>query len=289
MRPLLALLLCLAPPAARALDLPAPLRKLTDEAFAECREAGGTPALLADYVRTADLNGDGREDYLVDFAGLNCAGAESYFCGSAGCPVSVWASTPRGLESAWSGPAQGSRIDTSATPPAVEVYLHGQFCDPPRVGAEGCAQRVALAAPAEGAKAEAEAAPPARTAGWTLRAVPGAAPVAVSPAPAPLREIALFCLAGQPFLAALPDTPPPGETLRHGFAFTGRALEATARREPSAGGAFVADLRATPLAQALAGRDATARLSLDGVALGELSLAGSSKAIRGALEPCLPL
>ncbi len=285
MRSVLALLLGLASPAL-ALDLPPPIQKLTDGAFAECREAGGAPSLLADYARTADLNGDGAEDYLIDFVGLNCAGAESYFCGSAGCPVSVWASTPAGLESAWSGPAQASRIDTSVTPPVVEVHLHGQFCDPPAAGVDGCDQRVALAAPKA---AEATGPAPARATGWTLRTVPGSSPVAVSPAPLPLHEIALFCLAGAPFLAALPESPPPTETLRLGFTFAERSLEAVARREASAGGAYVVDLRATPLAQALAGRDSTARLSLDGVALGDLSLAGSSKAIRGALSDCLKL
>jgi hypothetical protein len=120
--------------------------------------------------------------------------------------------------------------------------------------------------------------------------VPGSTPVAVSAAPAPLRDIALFCLGEAPFLALVTDTPPPpGDTLRLGFGFAAKTLAATARREPSAGGAYVVDLSAIPLAQALAGRDARATITLEGAALGELSLAGSSKAIRAALASCLPL
>lgn len=280
-----ALACCLALPAA-AQTLPAPIQAVTDAAFAECRDVGGTPSLLADYARSADLNGDGTDDWLIDFVGLNCAGAESYFCGSAGCPVSVWVSTPRGYESAWSGPAQASRIDTSATPPGVVVALHGQFCEPPRDGPEGCEQRIALAAAPETAPAGAE---PPRPAGWSLRAVPGSTPVAVSAGPAPIHDIAIFCLAGAPFLAVVPEAPPPGELLRLGFGFSSGTLGVTARREPTAGNAYVIDLRATPLAQQLAGRDSRVAVTLEGAALGELSLAGSSKAIRSALAACLPL
>jgi hypothetical protein len=283
-RALLTALACSAALPALALSLPAPLQKVTDAAVAECRDAGGAPSLQADYARAEDLNGDGVEDYLIDFVGLNCAGAESYFCGSAGCPVSVWVSTPGGYESAWSGPAQASRIDTATTPPGVVVSLHGQFCDPPRTGADGCEQRIALASvPTDPAPAR------PRPAGWTLREVPGSSPVAVSAGPAPIHDIALFCLSGAPFLAILPESPPPGTTLRVGFAFSGQTLTATARHEATAGGAYVIDLRETPLAQALAGRDSKTAITLDGAALGELSLAGSSKAIRGALASCLPL
>lgn len=283
-RALLTALLVSAALPAGAQSLPAPIQQVTDDAFAECRDAGGSPSLLADYARTADLNGDSVDDYLIDFIGLNCAGAESYFCGSAGCPVSVWLSTPAGFEHAWSGPAQASRIDTSTTPPGVVVALHGQFCDPPRVGADGCEQRITLAAaPA----APAEETP--RPKGWSLRAVPGSTPVALAAGPAPLRDLALFCLSGAPFLAAVPETEMTRETLDLGFAFTDRTVAARARREPSAGGAYVVDLGTVPLAQALAGRDARATVTLDGKTLGELSLAGSSKAIRGALASCLKI
>lgn len=284
-RAFLTALACAAAVPAAALTLPAPIQKVTDAAFAECRDADGAPSLLADYARSADLNGDGADDYLIDFVGLSCDGAASYFCGSAGCPVSVWVSTPAGYEMAWSGPAQASWIDTATTPPGVVVALHGQFCDPPRAGVDGCEQRVALAAaPAEPAPGE-----PARDPGWSLRAVPGSTPVAVSGAPAPLRDIALFCLGDAPFLAVVAEPPPPGDTLDLGFGFAGRTLTVTARREPSAGGAYVIDLGETPLAQALAGRDSTAAITLGGVALGDLSLSGSSKAIRGALASCAPL
>jgi hypothetical protein len=172
--------------------LPA-IGEATGEAFALCREVGGSPQLTEDFVRAADLNGDGVEDYLVDFFGFFCEGAPSVLCGSAGCPVTVWLSGPEGHTAAWSGMAQTSRIAEGV----VVLDLHGSQCSPPRIGADGCEQRLTFAAAepgpqeavaaAAGAAEEAveEVAPAPRPAaarpvsddpvgGWSLRAVPEA-------------------------------------------------------------------------------------------------------------------
>ena len=113
-----------------------------------CRGAGGTPNLSGvevpvagqtgegypPYLTQADLNGDGQPDYVMDLAGLECVNAWSYFCGSAGCPVTVWLSGVAGHAVAWGGHAQAWELRG----PEVVVMLHGQMCTPPRVGAEGC-------------------------------------------------------------------------------------------------------------------------------------------------------
>ncbi|TPE50501.1 hypothetical protein [Amaricoccus solimangrovi] len=276
----LVLLALSALPALAAPPLPAPIRGMTDEAFAECRSAGGAPSLAADYARPADLNGDGTEDFLVDFVGLTCAGADGHFRGPDGFPVSVWLSGPGGHVRAWSGTALESRLETETDPPGVIVRLAGASCDPPGTGA--CERRLDLAAPAGAGAAS------GRPGGWSLRAAPGPAPVAVAPMPGPLRDMALFCLSGRPFLALMPA---PGaslpETITLSFRFSDRTLTATARHEATAGEAHVIDLATTPLAQALAGRDSAVDVALGEKPLGTLSLAGSSKAIRGALEGCL--
>ena len=65
------------------------------------------------------------------------------------------------------------------------------------------------------------------------------------------------------------------------------ALEAAAGFEQTAGGAYVVALADSPLAGRLGGRDTRGRASrVDGGPQGELSLAGSTKALRGALEDC---
>ena len=48
------------------------------------------------YQRSADLNGDGRPDYVLDTHHFSCADAAAPFCGSAGCTVDVVLSKPDG-------------------------------------------------------------------------------------------------------------------------------------------------------------------------------------------------
>jgi len=129
-------------------QVPAEILAFTGENVAACREAGGTPNLsqlefpgagltgegYPPYLTEADLNDDGRPDYVTDLAGLECVNAWSYFCGSAGCPVTVWLSGPGGHSVARGGHAQAWELRGRE----VVLSLHGQLCDPPRVGAEGC-------------------------------------------------------------------------------------------------------------------------------------------------------
>ena len=51
-------------------------------------------------------------------------------------------------------------------------------------------------------------------------------------------------------------------------------------------GAYVVALAGTDLAARMAGRDAKVPLTVDGKAEGVLSLAGSTKALKGALAAC---
>jgi hypothetical protein len=128
--------------------LPAAVAAFTQENVEACRGAGGTPSFQGlvfpgagttaevhvPYVTEAELNGDGVPDYVTDLAGLECANAWSYFCGSAGCPVTVWLSGPEGHAVGWGGSAQAWRLEGAQ----IVLSLHGQLCTPPRVGADGC-------------------------------------------------------------------------------------------------------------------------------------------------------
>lgn len=174
-------------------ELPPPLLEDALESILLCREAGGTPNMqgvripgagqtaevYAPYVTEADLNGDGQADYITDLAGLECVNAWSIFCGTAGCPVTVWLSGPGGLEAAWGSHAQQWRLEGGK----VVVALHGQFCSPPRAGHDGC--EVALdfdGAATPAATAPDTAAPPP---GQRPRARPGEMAAAAAPAAAP--------------------------------------------------------------------------------------------------------
>jgi hypothetical protein len=180
--------------------LPPEIATFTEERLAECRGAGGTPALaglefpdadvvegdLPPFLTEADLNGDGKPDYVTDLAGLDCVNAWSYFCGSAGCPVTVWLSDADGLSAGWSGHAQAWELRGTE----VLLYLHGEMCTPPRTDVEGCEETLRFDAPSADSAADAAPVPPGALASSPRprprpgTAATGAVVTAVAPAPA---------------------------------------------------------------------------------------------------------
>lgn len=291
---------CLPALPAAAQSLPPGLQAFADEQSMTCTEAGGEPRIGPAFATPVDLNGDGAADYIVDLAGLECAGAWSLFCGSAGCPVSVWLSGPDGLARVWGDYAQGWEVQGAGAETALVVHRHGTFCPGATSGAEGCSERLAFAgaAGATGAAPVGETTTAERPAitlpapeadGWSLRAVPDGEPVAVAAGPGLAERLAVFCLGDRPWLAVMLDGGPGPETLAFSFAFTDVRAGGEARREDGVGGAYVLDLGDGALVRLLAGRDSEADLAIEGAEQGVLSLRGSSRAIRSALEACFTL
>lgn len=270
--------------AAAHAQVPAEVEAYRQQAMAECRDAGGTPKPEPDFITERDLNDDGKPDYVGNLQFLTCENAWSYFCGSAGCPVTVWTSGPGGLAVAWSQSAQA--IDWDGT--TMIAHLHGQFCTPPRDGAEGCTERVAFSGTAPGAAAAPPAKDPAAPSSerWALRQPDGAPPVAVVGGRGNLRSMAAFCLQGQPWLALLLVEPPAQDRIRVDFTFSSGTEWGPAQRGPTTGGAYMIGLAGHKLAAHLAGRDAAFAMAIDGTGLGDISLTGSSKALRAALGGC---
>lgn len=192
------LLLCLGVAAgpARA-ELPQPVLDNALESVRMCKEAGGTPnvqgasipgagqadEVFIPFVTEADLNGDGATDYVTDLAGFDCVDAWTLFCGSAGCPVTVWLSGPEGLSVAWGGHAQAWELRGTE----VVLFLHGQMCTPPRTGVEGCEEVLRFDAPAATPSAAAPVPPGALASSPRPQPRPGSAAseaVAAEPEPA---------------------------------------------------------------------------------------------------------
>ena len=278
-------LAALAPGLAWSEELPAAIAAFAAEQSKVCTELGGTPRVGPAFATAVDLNGDEAPDYIVDLAGIECANAWSAFCGSAGCPVSVWITGSAGPVREWDDYAQGWRLDGLAGDTAVVVDRHGAACPGAASGAEICSERLtfdAPAAPAETGAPTAEATPEAAAAdiaelapapraaptealeatgveGWSLRAVPDGTPVAVTDGPGAVATMAVFCLGGQPWLAARLGETPAAETAELAFAFSGQTVSSAARREDSAGGALIVELADRPLAGLLSGRDSSVR------------------------------
>ncbi len=318
--PLCALLLSALPfpSGARSEQLPPMLREFAEQDMAACREGGGDPSLDPEYATAADLNGDGVPDYLINLAGLQCAGAWSYFCGSAGCPVSVWISGGGDWTNEWSGHAQDVRIVGSA----VEVHLHGEFCEPRRTGAEGCDLRLDFASATPATATGTVTAPPAAAGseaprpagrvvagalpdvvpasgavrdlpdlpdGWTVRRTDGAPVAAIAPGPGDVHSFAAFCREGAPVLSVMLRRAGDAPTRLVQFAFDDWTFSETAELQEPGTGVYTMTLGRDALAGRLAGRDSSVRVGLDRSHQGTLSLTGSTRALREALAPCLRL
>ena len=290
----LALAFMVVAAAAAAQEPPPALIESTEDASALCRSLGGTPDILDGYLTSHDLNGDGVPDFVTDLARLECAAARSVFCGPSGCPVTAWLSQPDGSFSRFElGRMQGFTVVDGEPLPALVAHHPAASC-----GAEAAADctrtwRFDSNAPDEppvdavaAAEPVADARPLAVPSGWTLRRVPGASPMAVGGGVGNIASLAAFCLAGQPFLAVTFNERPAAERVTLGFDFSRGAIEAAAGFEETAGGTFVVPLADGALAGRLGGRDRAVEVRVDGASQGELSLAGSTRALRGALEEC---
>ena len=292
-----ALLLALAAGSASAEPPPA-LIEATETALAVCAALGGTPKIVAGYETSRDLNGDGTGDYVTDLSRLECEGAWSAFCGPSGCPVTAWLSRPGGFERFDLGRLQGFELVDGEPLPALVASYDAVYCGQSLDGctrtwrfASNAPEMPAIDAPPPSAETPTAAEPPgeggpAMPTGWTLRRVPGASPVALGMGTGEIATFAGFCLADQPFLAVTFHERPAADSVRLGFAFSQGAVEAAARYEETAGGAFVVPLADGDLARRLGGRDREVAITVDGRPEGTLSLAGSTRSLRGALADC---
>lgn len=262
----------------------------------ECRSAGGRPSLRPEYETTADLNDDGRPDTIIDLSGLNCDGAASFFCGSAGCPLTVYLSSSSAYRAKPLGHVQGWELDPSTNPPALVLSLHGSACG--RVGAEGCMRRLAwngrdLVATARGGGGR-SATPPDQPAsptpgGWSLRPVSGRSPAAVVTGPGQIANLALLCQQGRAIAAVTFRQPPPASSATLRFSDGRQRVDVFFTEMRGGGSAWYADLAASSLPTLLLQRDTPLSLAIDNTLQGQLPRQGAGQALRQALSPCLRL
>jgi hypothetical protein len=71
---LVAVIVSLAPSSKAAVP-PENVAKQVEEAAQSCRDMGGKPGTEA-MLTVSDINGDGIEDWVVDYAKLQCAGMD---------------------------------------------------------------------------------------------------------------------------------------------------------------------------------------------------------------------
>ncbi|MDH5274921.1 MAG: hypothetical protein OEW88_00695 [Gammaproteobacteria bacterium] len=112
-----------ASPARLPASIQADLRSIADQ----CTEVGGKP-LTGDAVKRADLNGDGREDFVLDTGSVNCNGAASVY-GDREKWVGVYVGDGKGgATSAFSDSVFGAAIDTTGPAPRLWLTVSGEQC-----------------------------------------------------------------------------------------------------------------------------------------------------------------
>lgn len=110
--------------------LPAAVAKDLADIAAQCTDVGGKPK-TDDAVRRADLNGDGKEDYVLDVGAIRCEGAWSIY-GDREKMVTVYVGDGAGgAKSAFSEWVYSAKLE--GTGPAAKLWLGvmGKACGKP--------------------------------------------------------------------------------------------------------------------------------------------------------------
>lgn len=121
-------------PMASAADYPDIVRKAIEDARAQCVKFGGAP--VDDRPRTvlADLDGNGGEDWILDYAEQDCKGGPSPFCGSAGCVLQIylWQSGSH-WELVFDHNVEAWKRLRIGGKPGLSVSFHGSVCNRPGI------------------------------------------------------------------------------------------------------------------------------------------------------------
>jgi hypothetical protein len=119
---------------ARGQSYPASVASAINSNTATCDSFKGKPGFTRSDL---DLNGDGTNDWIVDYGNLECDGSTSIFCGSGGCTLQVLISTSR---SEWVVKFEDMVREYSFKPVRGKMVLrleeHGIACGKP--GTESC-------------------------------------------------------------------------------------------------------------------------------------------------------
>lgn len=123
-----------AKPAFNPADYPPEVQKALRYANEECAAGGGGEVTFEpDTVRKLDLNGDGRDDYVVDFKDTICKDRESAYCGTGGCVMDIFVTLPNGaVRQVFDGYVRNYEIlpkpANAGAARTIRFELHGGYC-----------------------------------------------------------------------------------------------------------------------------------------------------------------
>lgn len=119
--------------------VPAEISKVRAEIRDTC---GGRATFKSGFQRTADFNGDGQPDYVLDYGQSQCVGGNmtNPFCGSAGCTLDILISSGGGYRQAYGSNVQGWSLAQAGGKSVLVLSLHGSACG--RSGHMGCQRQL---------------------------------------------------------------------------------------------------------------------------------------------------
>ncbi len=212
----------------------------------------------------------------------------SYYCGSAGCEVEAVVSQPRGYKRIHLGNVRGLEIDRSESLALLRMSLHGSSCG--RFGAAECNKvfrwgqtdfvQIVDPRPKEPTVMTVSAI-------WQTQPLKNGSAMAILKDDAPVKQISFSC-ADNLYTTIIETTAKLGNAPTD-LTFTGtKGGSVTANAAPVQGnpGYWLIQSSSNQLATLFAGADSALSVKKGGVAVGNISLNGSSRAISTALQPC---
>jgi hypothetical protein len=119
-----------------AQPLPHEVQSAIDEAMKDCHEK---VKFEKGFLTRRDINGDGVDDFILEYGHFACGASVSLYCGSAGCSTQVFASLSRGkFTKVLDDNVRGIKFETVRGRPAMLLELHGSSCG--KVGSAPCSE-----------------------------------------------------------------------------------------------------------------------------------------------------
>jgi hypothetical protein len=116
-------------PALAEASLPHAVQVELDQARSTCARQGGQAKFGAEMVRRLDLDGDGRDDYLIDSHAAECEGVAGFFCGTGGCDLTILVALGRDrYRQVFTGNVRSYEILPGKGAKSIRFELHGSFC-----------------------------------------------------------------------------------------------------------------------------------------------------------------
>jgi hypothetical protein len=137
-RPFLGCVLLIGTTLAAAAQQPAGAKLALDVARKECLAKRGLRLTVGpEAIRSIDLTGDGRTDYIVNYDHVTCERRPEIFCGTGGCPLVIVVALPNGrFREVFRQQVLVHEVEPGSGARTIRFRLHGTYCG--KTGPEPC-------------------------------------------------------------------------------------------------------------------------------------------------------